>query len=128
MNQHRGSKLIDSLNKLITTALLVAAGEQAPLGARVIEREVNKLSGQLSFLYFLHLRVSGGETKRTACGITLILIATHCFYLRSGLQRLTLEESAMRSYSAQSQALMQLVTETTSLNRVNSENLVILSN
>src|SRR4051812_14004333 len=87
MNQHRGSKLIDSLNKLITTALLITIGEQAPLGSRVIEREVNKLSGQLSLLYFLHLRVSRGETKRTAWGI---LIATHCFYLRPGLQMINL--------------------------------------
>src|SRR4051812_16444771 len=85
MNQQRRSKFIDSLNKLIATALFVAVGEQAPLGARVIEREVNELSGQLSFLYF-HCRVGRGETKRTACGITLILIATHYFYLRSGLQ------------------------------------------
>src|SRR3569832_1226641 len=86
MNQHRGSKLIDSLNKLITTALLVTLGKQAPLGSREIEREINKLSGQLSLINFFDFRVSRGQTKRTACGITLILIATHYFYLRSGLQ------------------------------------------
>src|SRR6185369_1771148 len=72
-------------NKPVATALFVAIGEQAPLGTRVIEREVNKLSGQPGFLYF-HFRMGRGETKRTACGITLILIATHCFNLRSGLQ------------------------------------------
>src|SRR6185369_7658930 len=106
MNQQRGSKLIDSLNKLIATALLVGVREQAPFRSRVIKREVNKLSGQLSLFEF-HGRVRRGETKRTACGITLILVATHCFYLGPGLQRLTLEESTMQSYSAQSQGRMQ---------------------
>src|SRR5829696_2636180 len=99
MNQQRGPKLIDSLNKPITTALLVAVSEQPPLGTRVIERKVNKLSGQLPSLDF-HFRVSRSETKRAACGITWILIATHCFYLGSGLQMTNLGDSEMQSYSA----------------------------
>jgi hypothetical protein len=89
MNQQRGPKLIDSLNKPVTTALLVAFAEQTPVWTRFIEREVNKLSGKLGFFNF-DLGVGGGESKRAACGITWILIATHCFYLRSGLQMINL--------------------------------------
>jgi hypothetical protein len=68
--------------------------------------------------------LSRGESKRAAGGRTWILIATHCFYLRPGLQMTNLGDSAMQSYSAQSQGRMQIVKE----NPVNLENPVILSN
>jgi hypothetical protein len=81
MNQHRGPKFIDRLNKLIATALLVGVREEAPVGPRVIKREVDKLSRKLRFFYF-DFRISGSEPERAACGRVWILIATHCFYLR----------------------------------------------
>src|SRR5215210_3016802 len=83
MNQQRGPKLIDSLNELVTRALFLAVREQAPLGPGVVEREVDKLSGKLSFFHF-DFFVSRGKPKRAACGITCILIATH-LCLTSGL-------------------------------------------
>src|SRR6185369_3455772 len=85
MNQHRGPRLIDSFDKSIATTLLVAVSEQTPLGTRFIEREGNILSGKLGFFDF-NFGVGGGQSKRAAWGITWILIATHCFYLRSGLR------------------------------------------
>ena len=85
MNQQRGPKLIDSLNKFISTALLVAVSEQAPIGTCFIEREINKLSRKLGFFHF-DFSIGGGESKRAAWSITWILIATHCFYLRPELQ------------------------------------------
>jgi hypothetical protein len=111
MNQQRGPKFIDSLNKLIATALFIAISEQPPLGTRMIEREVNKLSGKLPSLHF-DFRVSRRESKRAAGDIAWILIAliaTHVLPQVWITERPTLEESAMQSYSAQSQALMQLI-------------------
>src|SRR6185369_16454374 len=71
--------------KSVATALLVAVSEQAPLRTRFIEREGNILSGKLGFFDF-DFGVGGGQSKGAAWGITWILIATHCFYLRSGLR------------------------------------------
>jgi len=122
MNQQRRSKLIDSLYKLITTALFVAIGEQAPVGARVIKREVNELSGQLGFLY-LHRRMGRCETKRTAWGITLILIATHYFYLRPGLQMINLGRISDAKLFCPVSGF-----NATCEDHVNSANLTILSN
>jgi len=85
MNQHRGPRLIDSFDKSVTTALFVVVSEQAPLRTRFIEREGNILSGKLGFFDF-DFGVGGGQSKRAAWGITWIIIATHYFYLRSGLR------------------------------------------
>jgi hypothetical protein len=81
MNQQRGPKFIDRLNKLVTSALRVGGHEEAPVGPRVIKREVDKLSRKLSFFYF-DFRISRGEPERAAGRRVWILIATHCFYLR----------------------------------------------
>jgi len=78
MNQQRGAKLVNSFFEFFTAALFVRVREEAPLGPGSIEREIYELSGKFCFLY-LDLREGGCEAKGTACGITWILIATHCF-------------------------------------------------
>src|SRR5215216_3076697 len=73
-------EFIDRFDKLVAAALLVFVREQAPLGACPIEGESDELPGKLRFFYF-HFHSVRCETKRTACGIIWILIATHCLYL-----------------------------------------------
>jgi hypothetical protein len=80
MNQQRRAKFVDGFYKLFAAALLVTGREQAPFGTRTIKSEIDELSGKLRLLYF-HIRSRRGKPKRTAGGISWILIATHCFNL-----------------------------------------------
>src|ERR1044072_6613692 len=85
MNKQRGRRLIDTFDRSVATSLLVAVCAQAPLGTRFMEGEGKILSGELGFLHF-DFGVTRGQSKRAACGGVGILIATHCFYLRSELR------------------------------------------